>query len=94
MPASASSMSALLPAAEGGSSRLSAADSILTQTAVAAGDEVAAFTAALATLPDLTNVLVTADALHCQRTPANFSPLAAGTTCSPSRATSRCCAKR
>src|SRR5947209_19841442 len=43
-----------------------------TQTAVAAGDEVAAFTAALATLPNLTNVLVTADALHCQRTLANF----------------------
>jgi predicted transposase YbfD/YdcC len=45
---------------------------VLTQTAVAAGDEVAAFTAALATLPDLTNVLVTADALHCQRAHANF----------------------
>jgi predicted transposase YbfD/YdcC len=45
---------------------------VLTQTAVAGGDEVAAFTAALATLPDLRNVLVTADALHCQRTHANF----------------------
>jgi len=45
---------------------------VLTQTAVAAGDEIAAFTAALATLPDLTNVLVTADALHCQRAHATF----------------------
>jgi predicted transposase YbfD/YdcC len=45
---------------------------VLTQTAVAAGDEVAAFTAALATLPDLSNVLVTADALHCQRAHAHF----------------------
>jgi predicted transposase YbfD/YdcC len=45
---------------------------VLTQTAVAAGNEVAAFTAALATLPDLTNVLVTADALHCQRAHATF----------------------
>src|SRR3954468_1535492 len=45
---------------------------VLTQTAVAGGDEVAAFTAALATLPDLRNVLVTADTLHCQRTHANF----------------------
>jgi len=45
---------------------------VLTQTAVAAGDEVAAFTAALATLPNLSNVLVTADALHCQRAHADF----------------------
>jgi Transposase DDE domain len=45
---------------------------VLTQTAVVAGDEVAAFTAALATLPDLRNVLVTADALHCQRAHATF----------------------
>ena len=35
---------------------------VLTQAAVAGGDEVAAFTVALATLPDLVNVLVTADA--------------------------------
>jgi predicted transposase YbfD/YdcC len=39
---------------------------------VAAGDEVAAFAAALATLPNLSNVLVTADALHCQRAHADF----------------------
>jgi hypothetical protein len=45
---------------------------VLTQTAVAAGDEVAAFAAALATLPDLSNVLVTADVLHCQRAHADF----------------------
>src|SRR3954447_7836140 len=45
---------------------------VLTQTAVAAGDEVAAFTAVLATLPNLSNVLVTADALHCQRAHATF----------------------
>ncbi len=42
---------------------------VLTQAAVVAGDEIAAFTAALATLPSLTDVLVTADALHCQRGP-------------------------
>jgi predicted transposase YbfD/YdcC len=40
---------------------------VLTQTTVAEGDEIAAFTAALATLPDLHEVVVTADALHCQR---------------------------
>ena len=40
---------------------------VLTQTTVAEGDEIAAFTAALATLPDLHDVVVTADALHCQR---------------------------
>ncbi len=40
---------------------------VLTQTSVADGDEIAAFTTALATLPDLHDVLVTADALHCQR---------------------------
>src|SRR3954447_8660500 len=45
---------------------------VLAQTAVAAGDEIAAFTAALATLPNLSNVLVTADALHCQRAHAHF----------------------
>jgi predicted transposase YbfD/YdcC len=40
---------------------------VLTQTTVAAGDEIAAFTTALATLGDLHGVVVTADALHCQR---------------------------
>jgi predicted transposase YbfD/YdcC len=40
---------------------------VLTQTTVAAGDEIAAFTTALATLGDLQGVVVTADALHCQR---------------------------
>jgi hypothetical protein len=39
---------------------------------VVAGDEVAAFTVALTTLPDLAGVLVTADALHCQRAHAEF----------------------
>lgn len=45
---------------------------VLTQSAVAGGDELAAFTTALATLPDLAGVLVTADALHCQRAHAEF----------------------
>jgi predicted transposase YbfD/YdcC len=45
---------------------------VLTQTAVVAGDEIAAFTVALATLPFSTDVLVTADALHCQRAHADF----------------------
>jgi predicted transposase YbfD/YdcC len=40
---------------------------VLTQSAVVGGDEIAAFTTALATLPDLHDVVVTADALHCQR---------------------------
>ena len=66
---------------------------VLTQAAVAGGDEVDAFTAALVTLPDLAGVLVTADALHCQRAPRTSWLPAAGTTCSPSRATSRCCVR-
>src|SRR3982751_1998423 len=45
---------------------------VLTQTAVVAGDEIAAFAVARATLPCLTGVLVTADALHCQRAHADF----------------------
>jgi predicted transposase YbfD/YdcC len=45
---------------------------LLTQTAVLDGDEIAAFTAALATLPDLHEVVVTADALHCQREHATW----------------------
>jgi hypothetical protein len=40
---------------------------VLTQTSVLDHDEIAAFTTALATLPDLHDVVVTADALHCQR---------------------------
>src|SRR5947199_156360 len=101
MPASASSLSALLPASPANLEPLSAAEDrtvlavdgktlrgsigldgqptklmcvydhahrlVLTQTAVVAGDEITAFSAALATLPFSTNVLVTADALHCQR---------------------------
>ena len=45
---------------------------VLTQAAVVDADEIAAFTAALTTLPDLTGVLVTADALHCQREHASW----------------------
>jgi predicted transposase YbfD/YdcC len=45
---------------------------LLTQTAVIGGDEIAAFTTALATLPDLHEVVVTADALHCQREHATW----------------------
>src|SRR5215217_8250997 len=45
---------------------------VLTQVAVAGADEVAAFALALAALPELADVLVTADALHCQRGHADF----------------------
>jgi predicted transposase YbfD/YdcC len=45
---------------------------VLTQAAVAGGDEIDAFTTVLGTLPDLQGVLVTADALHCQRTHVQF----------------------
>src|SRR3954452_3842484 len=45
---------------------------VLTQHAVVAGDEITAFTVALSTLPFPANVLVTADALHCQRAHADF----------------------
>jgi predicted transposase YbfD/YdcC len=45
---------------------------VLTQTAVADGDEVAAFTVVLGCLPDLAGCLITADALHCQRGHADF----------------------
>jgi hypothetical protein len=45
---------------------------VLTQTPVIGGDEIAAFTAALAALPDLHDVLITADALHCQREHATW----------------------
>ena len=60
---------------------------VLTQAEVAAGDELAAFVPALNALPDLRNVLITADALHCQRTHADYLHAAAPTTCSPSKAT-------
>jgi predicted transposase YbfD/YdcC len=39
----------------------------LAQAEVSGGDELAAFTAVLDTVPDLRDVVVTADALHCQR---------------------------
>ena len=45
---------------------------VLTQTQVGEGNEVAAFPAALDILPDLREVLVTADALHCQRQHASY----------------------
>jgi predicted transposase YbfD/YdcC len=45
---------------------------VLTQAPVAGGDELAAFNVALAALPDLGGVLITADALHCQRAHADF----------------------
>src|SRR3954452_3124547 len=67
---------------------------VLTQAPVVAGDELAAFSVALNTLPELGDVLITADASHCQRAHAASSPSAAGTICSPSRAISRCCAPR
>jgi predicted transposase YbfD/YdcC len=41
-------------------------------------NEVAAFAAALVTLPELAGVLVTADALHCQRAHADFLATHAG----------------
>jgi predicted transposase YbfD/YdcC len=40
---------------------------VLTQKAIEEGNEIAAFAATLDTLPDLRDVLVTADALHTQR---------------------------
>lgn len=45
---------------------------VLAQAAVADGDEVDAFTAALDILPGLAGCLITADALHCQRGHADF----------------------
>jgi predicted transposase YbfD/YdcC len=45
---------------------------VLAQVGVVDGDEIAAFTTALAALPDLRGVLVTADALHCQREHARW----------------------
>ncbi len=40
---------------------------VLSQTQVSGGDELAAFATVLNTVPDLRAVVVTADALHCQR---------------------------
>ena len=45
---------------------------VLTQIEVLGADELAAFVPALDTLPDLHGVLVTADALHCQRAHADY----------------------
>jgi predicted transposase YbfD/YdcC len=45
---------------------------VLTQRAIDAGNEIAAFAATLDTLPDLREVLVTADALHTQREHATY----------------------
>jgi predicted transposase YbfD/YdcC len=45
---------------------------VLTQTPVIDGDEIAAFTTALSALPDLHEVVITADALHCQRDNATW----------------------
>ena len=44
----------------------------LAQVQVVGGDELAAFAAVLDTLPDLREVVVTADALHCQRSHADY----------------------
>jgi len=45
---------------------------VLTQRAISDSDEIAAFTATLDTLPNLREVLITADALHTQREHANY----------------------
>jgi predicted transposase YbfD/YdcC len=45
---------------------------VLAQTPVIDGDEIAAFTTALAALPDVSEVVITADALHCQREHATW----------------------
>jgi predicted transposase YbfD/YdcC len=45
---------------------------VLAQAEVAGGDELAAFIPALEILPDLRGVLITADALHCQRAHATY----------------------
>ncbi|MDP9359230.1 MAG: ISAs1 family transposase [Chloroflexota bacterium] len=45
---------------------------VLSQAEVAGGDELAAFATVLDTLPDLVGVVVTADALHCQRAHADY----------------------
>jgi predicted transposase YbfD/YdcC len=45
---------------------------VLAQAGVVGGDELAAFIPALEILPDLRGVMVTADALHCQRAHADY----------------------
>jgi predicted transposase YbfD/YdcC len=45
---------------------------VLAQVEVVGGDELAAFLPALEILPDLGGVVVTADALHCQRAHADY----------------------
>jgi len=45
---------------------------VLTQKAITDGNEIAAFAATLDTLPDLRDVLITADALHTQREHATY----------------------
>jgi predicted transposase YbfD/YdcC len=45
---------------------------VLTQRAIADGNEIAAFAPTLDTLPDLREVLITADALHTQREHATY----------------------
>jgi hypothetical protein len=45
---------------------------VLAQVGVRDGDEIAAFATALFTLPDLRDVVVTADALHCQHAHAHW----------------------
>jgi predicted transposase YbfD/YdcC len=45
---------------------------VLTQASVTDGDEIAAFTTALAALPDLSEVVITANAPHCQREHASW----------------------
>jgi predicted transposase YbfD/YdcC len=45
---------------------------VLSQAQVLDGDELAAFAVVLDTLPDLREVVITADALHCQRAHATY----------------------
>jgi predicted transposase YbfD/YdcC len=45
---------------------------VVSQVRVIDGDELAAFTAVLDTVPDLQDVVITADALHCQRAHADY----------------------
>ncbi len=45
---------------------------MLSQVQVVDGDELAAFAPVLDTLPDLRDVMITADALHCQRAHADY----------------------
>src|SRR4051812_10296949 len=67
---------------------------VLAQTRVLDGDEIAAFTTALAALPDLSGVVITADALHCQREHARWLHERGGHYLFTVRRTSRRCAGR